>query len=245
MNLLFPSDNGTLLKAEENTLVLFIDETGDESLKDPNFPIFGFGAVGTLGKDYLAHISYPWIQLKEEHFMGEETQMHAADLLSPTNEQCQAIGGFFVKNSFLRFAVILSDSAAFEDNFDRFNVVAAMFYQRLKNLIRKIPFSDIILVFEDSQRGNRKVRDYFERYHFERTDSLGLKKRVSIRKATMKKNEREPGLELADFVAHTAGASVKARLAGKRTKENERKDFEAVFKKQNLSDFFEITKVKC
>jgi hypothetical protein len=61
----------------------------------------------------------------------------------------------------------------------------------------------------------------------------------------MSKREREPGLEVADFVAHTAGASVQARLKGTRTKENERKDFEAVFRSGNtdLTSFIELTRV--
>ncbi|NCB51156.1 MAG: hypothetical protein EOM54_04645 [Clostridia bacterium] len=44
--------DGSELKASPNTALIFLDETGDELLSDPIYPIFGFGGCCILVKDY-------------------------------------------------------------------------------------------------------------------------------------------------------------------------------------------------
>lgn len=112
--------------------------------------------------------------------------------------------------------------------------------------LQNTEYSDVLMIFEDSQRGNKLNPGYFNRYHIERTLPDDTTERVQMRKAVMSKSEREPGLEVADFVAHTAGASVRSRLSGTRTKANERKDFSAIFgyRDRRLVSFLEVTKVE-
>jgi len=95
MRLVFPAEGGRSYEASENTYLLFIDETGSESLKDPNFPIFGFGEVGLPASLYLSNIVHPWTHIKEKAFGGEATEMHAADLIKPSTEQLNFLNNFF------------------------------------------------------------------------------------------------------------------------------------------------------
>ena len=239
------ADRGTI-RVSEDTFILFVDETGEDSLSDPNFPIFGFGGVGLPAKLYGSNICNPWIHIKEQAFGGEATPMHAADLRRPTSEQLELLNKFFSTCAFTRIAAIVSDKTAFTGEFDLYHIAVVAFYQRIAQVLSHTHCTDVFLIFEDSERGNRLNHKFFEQYHIERSSPNGTAERVPMTKAIMSKTEREPGLEVADFVAHTAGASVRARLLGKRTKDNERKDFSAIFnfKDPRLVSFLEITKVE-
>lgn len=246
MNVTFQASDGSRIEANHDTFLLFIDETGDESLADPRYPIFGFGAVGLPASLYATNISNPWISIKESEFGGESTKMHASSLRNPTKQQLESLGDFFTNCDFCRLSVIVSDKTAFLKDFDYYNIVVRAFYQGLQKQLTRTNFSNLFMIFEDSDRGTPKNKDYFERYHIQRSANHGEPTKVEIRKFIMTKEEREPGLEVADFIAQTAGSSVLSRLKGKRSKNNERKDFSAVFspKRKELVSFLEITKVR-
>ena len=245
MDLIFPSENGKAFTANDRTFLLFVDETGGGDLLDPNFPIFGFGGVGIPALLYPSNIHKPWIDMKEQAFDGEKTQMHAADLRSPNSHQLTSLNNFFESYAFCRIACVISDRASFESDIDLYNVVVRTFYSRLHDVLNATDFDNIFIIFEDSQRDNMKNKDYFDRYNLQRKNEPETSV-VQCEKFIMSKSEREPGLEVADFVAHTAGSSVLSRLRGKRSKDNERKDFNAIFNSQfnEITSFLEITKVK-
>jgi hypothetical protein len=247
MKLVFPSKNGKEFLPKERTFLLFIDETGGQDLLDPNFPIFGFGGVGIPASLYVSNIVDPWMNIKKMAFGGEQTQMHAADLRAPNSQQLRLLSGFFNNCAFCRIACVVSDKTSIgnKSESDLYNLVVSTFYSRLHEVLNETDFDNIFMVFEDSQRDNHKNRDYFNRYKIERRNG-GNKSIVQCDKFIMSKTEREPGLEVADFVAHTAGSSVLSRLRGKRSATNERRDFDAVFNSQfkRISSFIEITKVK-
>jgi hypothetical protein len=246
MTLIFPSENGVSFEASDNTFLLFIDETGEESLNDPNFPIFGFGGAGLPASLYFSNICRPWIYVKEKAFGGEKTRMHAADLIKPTSEQKNLLNRFFTTCAFCRVAAVISDKAAYEEYLDIYNIAVRIFYNRILDVLQHAKYDDIFMIFEDSQRSTKLNKDYFSRYKFHRKDDNGKVTEVICQKFIMSKDQREPGLEVADFVAHTAGTSVRSRLAEKRSKANERKDFKAVFQSADprLSSFLEITSVE-
>jgi hypothetical protein len=246
MKLIFPAENGMSFSPNDSTYLLFIDETGEENLSDPNFPIFGFGAVGLPVSLYVSNIVKPWIYIKGKAFGGEAQNMHAADLHNPSGEQLKLLNKFFTSCAFCRIGSILSDKTAFECHTDIYNLSVRMFYSRVIDVLKHTSFSNIYMIFEDSQRNNPLNKDYFSRYKFHKKGDSGESIEVGCEKFIMSKNEREPGLEVADFIAHTAGASVHSRLKGIRSKDNERKDFQAIFQSgdKRLSSFLEITRVK-
>ena len=48
------------------TLLVFVDETGNEDYSDPKNPTFGRGGCAVLGKEYRNKIKKPWRKLKRE-----------------------------------------------------------------------------------------------------------------------------------------------------------------------------------
>lgn len=234
-----------LVIAGDRTFLLFVDETGGETLKDPHFPIFGFGGVGVPAQLYSSNIVTPWLYLKDKVFEGKDKPLHAADLRKPTTEQMEMLNTFFERSLFCRIAAVLSNKTAIDQPLDKYNLVVTSFYKRLCAVLDYTDHDDMIMIFEDSDRGTPQTMDYFSRYDVEVKEEDGSTSRLICPKYIMSKRELEPGLEVADFVAHTAGTSVRSRLNGTREKKTERKDFRAVFKSgdTNLSSFMELTRV--
>src|SRR5262245_60657052 len=95
------------LLATRDTLVVFIDETGNEDYSDPNNPTFGRGGCAALGADYKRLIKKPWRKLKRERLGGVTKSFHATEFeqTRPTKVQISAISRF-LKQPFWRFAVM-------------------------------------------------------------------------------------------------------------------------------------------
>jgi len=242
----FNSEDGNIINSTPDTFLLFIDETGGESLSDQNYPIFGYGAVGLPAHLYSTNIVIPWNFIKETAFGGKDKPLHAADLRQPSNKQMGLLDTFFRRCAFCRVAAILSDKTVIDKGIGIHHVVARSFYNRITDVCKWTVFDQIFMIFEDSQRTSKQIMDYFSRYKFHRINDKGKSEEVPCQRFLMTKKEMEPGLEVADFVAHTAGASVQSRLKGKRSKNKERQDFDAVFNSidKKLSSFMDITKIQ-
>jgi hypothetical protein len=236
----FVHEDGTT-QVSDNTLLIFIDETGQEDLQDKNFPVFGFAGCMCVAKDYRTRLDAPW-QAVIQAFPGATT-LHAADLRpsSVTQDQLNAINSFFENNAFGRFGAALSDQTAYETPEPIYAAMAAATYNRIVDLAKWVSFDNVVMVFEASERTDKLMANYFSVYNF---DENGAKIPVQRFRAT--KSAGISGLMVADFIAHTAGASVHARLQGKITKNTERRDFKVIFDSfgSRLSTFIDISSVK-
>ncbi len=105
-----------------NTVLVFIDETGHELLKDKNYPVFGLGGCVCLAKDYHKQIVEPWKQV-ESVFDKALLPLHASALSKneTTDAQFDVINNFFAANAFGRFACILSDRTENTSLYDDLN----------------------------------------------------------------------------------------------------------------------------
>jgi len=100
------------------------------------------------------------------------------------------------------------------------------------------PLDSIALIFEDSERGNRLVQQYFGAM---RWCKEGGKEEVTVHKHLMAKKHLEPGLEVADFIVNTAGRHVRhAVMTGNREPND---FFNVTFRSvsQLLTSYLEIT----
>jgi len=61
------------------TLMVFIDESGNEDFSDPNNPTFGRGGCAAIGPNYVELLRKPWRRLKRERLGGANKPFHAVD----------------------------------------------------------------------------------------------------------------------------------------------------------------------
>lgn len=229
--------NDETIILENTCLLIFIDETGTESLNDPNCPIFGLGGCATLVSEYERLMAQPWKYMKQRFFDMEGKNLHATDLRKPTKEQINALNHFFTKFEFSRFAVTLGDSTSFLDEVNTFHITAQSLWHRITEISQWYPFTSVSIIFEDSQRGTPLMQKYFIGKELKRNE-----KKIPINFGVMSKENQEAGLEIADFVIHTAGRQARL-MNSKVIKQNYQLDFEKVFKEvnQKATSFLHIT----
>ena len=150
-------------------------------------------------------------------------------------ENLTAVSEFFKLPSFARFGVAASNKTSFVADMHTMVPVMGMLKQHIMRLAAALPCTTIALIFESSERGDPLVRQYF--------GELGLLeegRQIPVEHCFMPKTAKEPGLEIADFVASATGTQA-------RFYHQERKkfalDYEAVFHQfpPPFSQFFHIT----
>ncbi|MCJ7790771.1 MAG: DUF3800 domain-containing protein [Candidatus Atribacteria bacterium] len=228
---------------EGNSLIVFVDETGNEYLKDKEYPIFGLGGCAVICKEYNNLIRKPWYNMKDTFFDGKENKLHAKDLFQPTMTQINAISDFFKKNKFARIAAVMSYKTINKTEYDIYNIVTSTLYKRILDVAKWTCFNSIILIVEDSERCNSLAKKFFPSYKFEEYDyKLNKKTNLPSKYLFLSKDKFEPGMEVADFIIHTAGAQLRDRINKKNLN---RKDFEVVFQSidKKLSSCIFIDKI--
>lgn len=232
------------LVAGERTLLVFIDETGNEQLCDPKFPIFGLGGCAILGRDYDNVICRPWRNIKRTHFGNPNKPLHAVSLRNPSSNLLEDLNSFFLNQHFSRFAALIKSSTKLQGNWPSppYNLIAGTLLKRVVEISKVYDMSDIALIFESSSRGNRFVNRYFRNFEFNVTES-GIQQKISHDCYFMPKSSNEPGLEVADFIIQTAGRNVRNRLQGK---PQYGKDYRCIFKDVNdsLVSYIDIDSAK-
>jgi Protein of unknown function (DUF3800) len=212
-------------KIQPNCLLLFIDETGHERFADHKFPIFGLGGCGVMGSSYEDLMRNPWIQMKNECFDGFNMPLHASDLLHPSQRQIDAIANFFRINQFSRFCAISKSTTHIDESLSPYRATAVCLVERIRRIATQYPFNSIAMIFEASDRADMLAARFFPNFTFA-VDG----KNVPVEYRRMSKSLCEPGLEVADFIMHTAGAQVRDQLMGKIDERRKfRKDFDCVF----------------
>lgn len=231
-------------KIQEKTALVFIDETGEENLSDSKYPIFGFGGCLILAKDYRTEILEPWKHMKETYFSKIKGALHASNLRNPTNEQLNALNSFFSTYRFGRFATLISDKTVFDLQYNLFQIATASLYQRINDILRNTDFKNVVMIFEESERINHLYEQYFSSFNIEE-DVNGNKGNIEVERYFMKKSSSEPGLEVADFIIHSSGTTVRDKLSGKINRLLMRPDFSNIFNRvdKTLASFIEINRV--
>ena len=248
---LFCDEHGQPLPIGPQTLLLFVDETGTETLNDPNYPVFGFGACAVLASGYQECLVKPWLALKSNLFDGINAPLHAADLRASKN-QMSGLNRFFTTSQFARLAAVITDKTWLSNELQEwehedliYELATKTFMNRLPPVLDALQPSDVLLVQEASQRTDHLAQRYFPQSSIRGRTEGEHASELAIRFAFMEKAQGEPGLEVADFVVHTAGTCIRARHKEGGSLQFSRADFDAVFKSGDpqLSPFFELTRV--
>lgn len=242
---LFITESGKILPIEKNTFYIFVDETGNELLKDSSFPVFGLGGCAGPGDFYYYNIHLAWESVKKKSFNGIKS-LHASELRNPNNAQLKGLNDFFINNDFCRFASVISDRTILNEYGyqDLYRIVASNLLKRICDVAKYFKFKKVKMIFEESERcRDLQVKNFSNK-------ELKIKrsnKNISIPVETyvMSKKENEAGLEVADFVIHTAGCSV-VTFYKYISNWGSRRDFKSIFQSVNekMISFFEILEVK-
>jgi len=209
-----------------DTIVVFIDETGIEDYSDPRNPTFGRGGCAVLGVDYKRLIKKPWRKLKRKYLGGANKPFHAAEFeqLPPTKAQITAISRFLGR-PFWRFAVMSDARTKLPDGVDGHRAVSLVTVNFVKRLVANDEnVTTVALVFEASDRGDELVKRDFDLANMNLVNGSG--RHIEVEGCFMEKKYMEPGLEVADLIAHTAGRQRRHQMAGK---EGVVKDFEQMY----------------
>jgi uncharacterized protein DUF3800 len=203
------------------TLTVWLDETGHEDFAQPDFPIFGLGGCALLASDYDSALASPWRAIKKEVFGNPTAPLHATDLRSLTREQMERLGRFFNEARFARLAAVTRKDANKPNSVTVMEVLAAMLRRWLEDLSNEVftGVSNVALIFEESQRLNKQILSNFGHW---KVKKQGAERIIDIFRE--EKANTEPGLEIADFIVHTAGSQ--ARLD---KWPSQRRDFNAIF----------------
>ena len=205
----------TRLAPKLGTLLLFIDETGNEDYSDPKNPTFGRGGCAVMGRDYRTLIKKPWRKLKRQRMGGANKRFHATDFEQsrPTKAQITGINRF-LKQPFWRFAAMSDSRTELPEGIDghrAISLVTINFIRRLVVTYKDV--TDVALVFEGSDRGDKLVERDFDLANMNLINGAG--KRLEVEGCFMAKDHMEPGLEVADLIVHTAGRQRRHQIAGK------------------------------
>ncbi|WP_422359918.1 DUF3800 domain-containing protein [Reichenbachiella sp.] len=236
-------ENGEPYKVNPNTLLVFIDETGEESFNDTNMPFFGFGGLIVPCIDYYDLVEYPWHNLKREFFGEVEHTLHAADLPQPTPKNLiDSFNKFFTEYSFGRFAITCTDQTINKINERIENVIAACIWNRIKEVSNKMKWFDILILIEENKRLIPAIKQEF----MAKTPQNNQKQKIPVNYNTILKDSFFAGLEVADFIAHTAGrqARIMRNQLFDETVENKQPDFEQIFNdKLHPTSYFNISRI--
>lgn len=225
-----------------STLLVGVDETGHELFADKRHPVFGLGGCAMLVRHYEEHLDHPWRQMKEHFFGGATTQLHAADLRSPSAEQVQALGHFFTSHPFFRFAAMAASSYANTTQAPLTQLLGHTVWEHVAEVAKWTQPTEVVVVIEDSERLRRELYGYIAGYEIG-NETIRIKPRVFL----AKKSAKQSFMEVADFVIQAAGAQVRNRVLSKLNLLNPiRQDFAAVFHKvdRKLAHYVELLEAR-
>lgn len=220
------SSDGKSTFLSNDALLIWLDETGNESLSDDNYPFFGLGGCLVVARHYDEVVRKPWMKMRTKQFDGAAS-LHASGLRDPTPSQLSALSRFFLNGRFGRVASILSGRSYLATELASYQSCAFALSKRIDAVARLFRFSEVALLVEASSRGDSLARRYLGAISVSRVNSAGKRAELPMQYFFVPKDLNEPGLEVADFVMHAAGGEARARERS--GKVMMRRDFQAVF----------------
>jgi hypothetical protein len=231
-----------------NTLVFYLDDSGDERLNDSNHPVFAFGGVSCVSEFHIP-IAGAWKDMKRRAFPQVKGPLHAAThmregklsetkraavLQAMEHRQLGRVGTLVTNQTIVRPDRIVQ--VACLTLVKRLGSVAAGMAQL--GLWSPSPHQGIIVVFEASSRLARQIEQ-----HLSGACCVVEGLELPILGCFMPKSVANPFLEMADFVVNAIARNVKHQIEGGR--QDCTPSFQALFRDVGppLVDYIEITRV--
>jgi hypothetical protein len=194
--------------------MIFIDETGQETFSDPKNPTFGRGGCGVLHPEYRVRLAKPWRRLKRERLGGANKPFHAAEFerTQPTMRQIQGINSFMAL-PFWRFAAMCASRTELPPGIDAYKAISLVTVSYFARAVSRMDVDVVALIFKASTRGDTLVKRDYDLASMDLRNMWG--RPVCVEGCFMPKSAMEPGLEVADLVAHTAGRQRRHEISGK------------------------------
>lgn len=216
--------NQELLKLPQNSLVVFVDDTGHEKLKQKDHPVYGLGGCAVMAESLDELLVQPWRNVRQNINGSADTPLHANEFAQgATQEQIAAIVNFFRSQPFCRLGAVITTSTTIASEMDEIKTIAGTLMNRIADIAKWTSFTKLYVIFESSDRANSLIEKAFQGYNL-----LEDGKNIPIECYFMSKSANHPALEVADFIMHAIGRQ--ARHAVNSTKENDfLPDFKAIF----------------
>ena len=210
----FNMSDGEVFNANPTTALVFLDETGTESLTDPEFPVFGFGGCCVLARNYYEYIRFPWNKVKKERLgLNNGIPFHSNEIR--LNDEQENVMQRFFNNKFGRFSVIVSKAHINESNKAIEEILYFNVHQRIIEILKWTEFTDVLLIYEHSRRLVKKIEPLLSTIKITSQNTHGDDEDIPLKPCVMLKSTAEPGLEVADFIIHSVGQAVRDRYLGR------------------------------
>jgi hypothetical protein len=233
---------GEHLVIPADTLVFYVDDSGDESLGNAAHPIFAFGGVACVTKFHAA-IDTEWRTMKATTFPQVKGPLHAKTHLRERLPEIKRLSVLAAAghSALARFgAIVTSSSRVPRDKMmmTACGCLANRFAAIAEGMIARgywNPPGRILAIFEHSAR----LAPHLEAHFTDLAVHVGEEK-IPVEGCFLPKSVANPFLEMADFVVSTVGRNVKFQLANGR--ESCTPNFDTLFRRFGppLADYIEV-----
>lgn len=225
MKLTLNNKSGESFSLDNNDIIVAIDETGQETFSDKNYPLFGLSACLILAGDYERIIHRPWNHLKKICGLSDHEVLHASKVNLKNFELINGLSLFFKNSNFGRIAVGCSTKTKFHLDISPIDLCVKILYDNLRKAFDIYKPSNIYVLIESSSRLNRDYKNYFM------ANKLFVSRNnVNTNIGLVNKSHAFPPIEVADFIAQAHGNQILREL---KNNYKIRKDMESVFVNTN------------
>jgi hypothetical protein len=202
------------LAIKPNTLVFYVDDSGDEKLNNRRHPIFALGGVACVTEHHIP-IGQSWQAMKKATFPQVDGSLHAATHMRRlTDARRRAVLAVTDHQQLGRFGIVITSETIVPLK-QVIPFACATLFNRMRGVTLGMnelglwhPVGgQITAIFEESAR----LAEHIQAGFTGRTIKIGAFT-IPIDGCFMPKSAANPFLEMADFVAYTIGRNVKYQL---------------------------------
>jgi hypothetical protein len=207
-----------------DTLLFMLDDTGHETLSGDH-TFYGLGGIALRASHNQAQLWPAWRNLRTLVNGDPEIPLHAFEFGQQARERphlYKPLGDFFREHRFVRLAVTATVKTTYSDHLALMQPVILVLKKQMAEIAALSDCGSVAVVFESSSRANDALMQHFGNLVVERNGS-----NIPVEHCLMEKKYKEPALEVADFVANSAGSMARWRLKGK---QGFPKDFASIFR---------------